>query len=136
MDISKVIIDHDLESEGVWFDYDATTRVKVARSNNKKHTAVQRRVFKPYRRQIKANTIDPDLFTRLLAESLAEGCIRDWEGIQNNGKKVDYSPGMSVKLLIDPNLRDFKDFVAECAEDGEAYRAEEIEEMAGNSQDG
>ena len=82
------------------------------------------------------NTIDQDLFGDLLGKALAEGCVRDWEGITNNGKEVPYSKGMAVKLLTDRNLRDFKDFVAECAEDGEAYRQQETEEIAGNSQDG
>lgn len=132
MDISTVVVDFDMEAEGVWFDYDNETSVKVARSNCKAYRKAMKRVMKPYRRQIKMNTIDPELFDKLLATAMAEGLVRDWKGLLNNGQPIEYSRSKSIELMVDPVMREFKEFVAECAEDAEAFRNEEIEEDAGN----
>jgi hypothetical protein len=127
MDLFKFRSNLDLESEGVWIELGEGARIKVARMNNPRHSAALRRVTKPYRRQIEAGTLNEDISYRLIGEAMAEGILLDWEGLDEQGEPLKYSPKAARDLLVNPQLRDFRAQVESAANDAEQFRLEEIE---------
>lgn len=68
------------ETKGVRLEY-GDFRVTVARAGggNKNFAKVLDRKSKPYRSQIRLETLDPDVGRRIMAETYAESVITNWE---------------------------------------------------------
>lgn len=129
--------DVGLEQRGVWLDYGAAGRIKIACAGggNTKYTKVLAAKAMPYRRQIQQQTKRPNekilaLVRRLQVETYAETVVLGWENIKLNGEALSYSKDNCLKLLR--ALPRLFDDLAERANDLMTFQEEELEEDAKN----
>lgn len=131
--------DSGAESAGVWFDYDLgdgspPVRVKVARAggSNEKMSRVADAKWKPYRRQLALDALDPKTEKRITAEIYAESVILDWENVEgDDGKPLPFTKENVVEALLA-----LPDFFAEVVRQSSRianFRALDREEDAKNS---
>lgn len=127
MKISKFATDLTLEEEGVWVDIGEGAKVKVARIGNPKYRARLRELQKPYRRQIRLDTLPEDLNDEIVIRAIADTILLDWSGIEDDkGKAIKYSKDAAFELL--KGLRDFRGLIADIALEQQTFRREEEEE--------
>jgi hypothetical protein len=63
----------------------------------------------------------------MLRESVAQGVLLDWEGLQEEGKSVDFSPEEALRLFIE--YKDFYDHVFDLSNDMSNFRVYVQEEI-------
>lgn len=135
MDLNRFKADTTLEDEGVWvpIDTDGGAELKVARIGNRRYRETMARRLKPYRRAIRAGTLDDSVTERITAEVLAETVLLDWRGLERDGQNLPYSASTAAELLKDAGYKDFRDLIVEMASDLENYRERDLEEAEKNS---
>jgi hypothetical protein len=79
--------DTKLEKKGVAYTPDASTIITLARAGgaNVKFGKLLDAKAKPFRRQIEAGTLDPELDRKMMAETYAEAVILNWETLDEDG---------------------------------------------------
>lgn len=146
--------DENLERDGIVLDYGAYA-VKIARSggSNQRFIKLLEARQKPYRRQIQNETLDEGIARKMLAGVFAEAVILDWGRREKNeagsyddqpiiwgsfpgrgGIALPYTRDNVVKVLTD--IPDFFGDIREQAAKAALFRKQEIEEVAGNSENG
>ncbi|EDP66831.1 hypothetical protein BAL199_17258 [alpha proteobacterium BAL199] len=135
MDLNRFKADTALEDEGVWSTVDAASgcRLRIARIGNRRYRETMARRLKPYRRALRAGTLDDQVTERITAEVLAETVLLDWERLERDGVAVAYSREAAAAILADPAYKDFRDLVVELASDQESYRERDLEDAEKNS---
>ena len=121
MDISEKRTDADKEVGGVWIDFDGETRLLIARYLNPEHKQYVQKAMAPYKRQMRNDAVGDDVYKRIDAKGMARHVLLNWEGMKE-----------AERLLSDPGLEFFSDFVRETAQDLSLYRQQEVEESADN----
>jgi len=131
MDIFKTFAtDEKKEVEGVWFDLDETSKVKVARRSNKAYQALISQLYERYKRILdQKNQAARDKSMQLTIEAMAKHLLVGWEGLTSNGVPIEYSFEKAKELLA---VKDFRELVASFADDTEAFKAESQQEQLGN----
>jgi hypothetical protein len=134
MDLQKKFgTDHDLEAEaGIDIDFGdgAVVTIRRAGGANKKYSNTARRVFKPHRQQIEADTISEEKLVGLLARIYAEAVILDWRGVTIGGKEVPFEREAVIEALV--AFPEFFNAIRNEAESAAAFRREELEADAKN----
>lgn len=111
----------DLERNGIFLEYGPNSkgqpmRVLVARAGgaNMPFIKAMENKFRPYRRQVQTETMDPALMEKLLHEVYAETIVLDWENWEDgDNKDLPFSRENCIKLFKD--LPDFyRDIVEQC----------------------
>lgn len=135
MDLSRFKTDTALEDEGVWTTIDASSdaQIRIARIGNRRYREAMARRLKPYRRALRAGTLDDSVTERITAEVLAETVLLDWRGVTADGAPLPYSRDAARDLLLDPAYRDFRDLVVELAGELDLYRERDLEAAEKNS---
>lgn len=135
MDLSRFKTDTALEDEGVWTTIDAASdaEIRIARIGNRRYRETMAKRLKPYRRALRAGTLDDSVTERLTAEVLAETVLLDWRGLTVDGAPLHYSRERARDLLLDPAYRDFRDLVVELAGELDLYRERDLEDAEKNS---
>lgn len=73
--------------------------------NGLKVQKVLNEIMKPYREQVKRGTLKPEKDRELTLRAFVKGCMVDWKGISEEGKKLKFTEDEAVKLLVDlPDL--------------------------------
>lgn len=138
MDLNaKFGTDTDLEAEtGITLDFGQGAKVTIHRAggSNRKFSTVSKRVFKPYRQQINANTLDENLAVKLLATIYAEAVVLDWEGIKDGEELVPFTKANAIAIFV--KFPEFFNAIRREAEDAANFRDVEREEDSGNSEPG
>lgn len=132
MDIKKTRTNKEREENGVWVDFDDETSLLIARYMNPHHKKFSKKAMSPLKRQMRANTLPDKTYDAIEVKGMANHVLLDWKGMKDNGKKLAYSVKEAERLLGDPALDWFADFVREVSQDISLYREEEIEEAANN----
>lgn len=132
--LSRVAIDSERESEGVWVDYEAGIKLKIARMNNPDYERRMKRRSKffqvKYRR---GQTPDPEELNPLINDAMAHHILVDWKDVEDDdGKPLPYSPAKALEIFEDPKYADFRSFVLQVSQEQELFRKEEVEDAAGN----
>ncbi len=105
MEISKYATDKVKSQEGVWVpiehDRDGTVLAKllIAKANNIKFQEFLRALSKPHQRQITAGVADENLLVDLLRKARARYVLLGWEGLLQDGEKLEYSQQAAEKVL-------------------------------------
>lgn len=128
MDLKKTRVDVDRATEGVWVDLDSETRLKIAQWLNPRHRAHVQKALEPHKRALRMETMDDKLMDKLEVQGIAETVLVGWEGLVENGEEIAYSTDEAVRLLSDPELKWFRDFVREQADDLSNFRNKVEEE--------
>lgn len=134
MDLNTFKTNAEKSDEGVWCPVDASTDIKIARYGNRTFQRALKRVMKPHKVMIDRGTLDDDTADALLVEAMAEGILIDWRGMTQAGEPLEYTKSAAIKVLLDKNLRDFRELVVSLSQDMQLFRDEEIEEAEKKSQ--
>lgn len=98
---------------------------------NVQYQKVAEHIFKPYRRQIQHNQIDPVKLDELLARCYSKAVVKGWDGVEDRkGNPLPFSEENCYKLLTD--LPVVFDSIKEVARDYNQYLLEQLEEDAKN----
>jgi hypothetical protein len=127
-------LDQEKESEGIWVELGAGIRIRVARMDNPAYTKTLSKALAPYRHALRANTMDDETFHAIMARVVGKTILVGWEGLDYKGEALPYSAKHAEMLLLDPQLKPFYERVLRIANDQEAYRLQQEEEAAKNSE--
>lgn len=121
--------DPELASDGVWMP--VGTGVAEARVRPAGNTAFQRYYqarIKPYRRQIDAGNLDPEIQAKILAAAIARHILVDWRDLvqDEKGKDVPFSVDVAEEVLL-ADARVLADIAAASADQHAFQRAEDQE---------
>ncbi len=130
-DIKKLFgVDKKKEVDGVWEDITEDVRVKIARMGNPNYQKEIARLMKPHRRAVRRGTVDDSVIEKCVTQAMARTVLLDWEGIEEDGKKVLYSFDEARRLLTE--YKEFRDQVSEIASELETFQDNEDEETVKN----
>lgn len=130
--------DPQAEKEGVRFEIGVnsqgeTIAFQIARAGgaNIRYAKSIEAKTKPYRMQIQAGTIDPEIAARLMREVFAESVVIGWEGIEDeDGHLLTYSPAAAATLF--EQLPELYALLQEQAQNVALYRKEVLDNVAKN----
>lgn len=117
--------DKKQESEGIWFELLDGVKFKLKRfggMNNTSAKAAVAKYHKPYAAVIASGSLPDEKALEISVKVFVEGCMLDWEGVEIDGKKVDFSFDDAVKLLV--SLPELAQALIEHASDKDNYRVE------------
>lgn len=119
--------------EGVWVDYAAGIRLKIASISNRAYRDAVEMILKPHMNRIRHNLMPAEERLDLLKPAIAQHILIGWDNIEDdNGQKIPYSAAKALEFFKDPTLEDFFSFVVSTAGESEAYRSVEVEEAKEN----
>ena len=132
MDIfASFATDEKLEVEGRWFDLSKTAKVRVARSGNPQYV-------KMLRKKLDENRIDLDsqgdeaneIAEKLMVDVMADTILLGWEGLEFQGKPIEYSR-LNSRLLL--KVKDFRKKISGFSESFEAFKVKAQEDLGNDS---
>ena len=136
MKLSEFRTDSERDINGVWEDIppeeegDKPLRLKVARLDNPKFVAAQSHFGRSLIRALRTGAGFAKA-EEVTFRAYARAILLGWEGlIDDSGKEIPYSESMAYKIMS--THRKFFKTVQDLAEDQERFRAEAVEEEAGN----
>ena len=121
--------DEALEVEGQWVNY-GSFKLKIARMGNRRYNEHWARLVKPYRAQIQENTLEEPIMIELMVDTMAATILVDWDEVELDGEKLDYSIDNAKRILM---IRDFRKLVFDTSGMAETYRQEDQKEAEKNS---
>ena len=120
--------DTELEEEGKWFDLGDGGRLLVGRFGSKKHERVMEKLRKPYEHLLlRKGKIPKDEMTDMIRESVARGVLLGWEGLEDEGESLTFSPEEALRLFIE--YKDFYDHVFDLSNGMANFLADTQEEI-------
>lgn len=132
-DISKRRVDHELAENGYWFiaDEEAGAKIKI-RSNASSMYHQQMREL-GYQKELdemvgKGFTVEEDV--KLTCKILANCAVLDWEGIEDDGVELKYSPEVAEQLLYD--VPEMRAYVSLCMQNIDTFRKNKVEKVVKN----
>lgn len=137
-DLKKVFAtSKEKENEGVWTDdLGDGLKLKIARMKNPRFRKMYERMTKPYKRQIRLGTLPEETEIDIICKCISQTVLLDWQNLSVDGKKQDYNQDNAYKILKNPEIGDFRDFVVDLANDIELFREEDLEDSEKNLQSG
>jgi len=122
--------DEAKETDGVWVEI-GDSQFLVARSGN---THYSKKLTNDYERSKKLLERKDDaadkLSEKLMIGVMAKTLLLDWKGVMFKGEPLPYSYDNAVMLL---SLKDFRKQISQFADDFNAYKAVQDEDLAKNS---
>lgn len=134
--------DSTLEEDGVWVDFGDGLKVKIRRLNSKHSRETRRRLERPYQAQFRNREMPESLQEEILNKQLAESLIAGWEGVPDPAapepkegeaeKMLPCTPDNILKIVSDPQFKDFREDVLMAAMSRETYEKEAKKEAVKN----
>lgn len=126
------------ESDGKKLEFDLNSKgdmitFTVAREGgmNTEYQKAAEEIFKPYRRQLMHNKIDPVLLEKLLARLYSRTVVKGWENVEDeNCQPLPFNQENCYKLLTD--LPIVFDAIKEFARDYTNFLLESLQADVGN----
>lgn len=117
------------EEDGVEVDIGGAT-LTVARIGNKAYSKLLNKLFTANKRVLDlkndaANTMSDNL----MAEVMAKTVLKGWNGIEEDGKPLEFSVENAQRLL---RIKDFRDLVFAKANEFDAYKLAVEDDVSGN----
>jgi len=132
MDIRKEYgTDSKKEIEGVWEDFGDGCEVLIARIGNEEYSKYFQKISRPYKKQIRRDTLHEDKARELLVDSMAEKIVLSWKGLKEDGKLVPYTKKEAIRVLNE--YKDFRDAIMEIAGEMETFKNIDDEDAEKNS---
>lgn len=133
--LSALRTDLNKENKGVWVDWVAGVRFKIARMNNDAFDAfiIERQKASIGRLRKKKQGTDEEK-EAMMYEAIARTVLLDWEGVEDEatGEPLKYTPERGIAALSDPEQKDMFRFIVRSAGDSDNYRQEFLEQASGN----
>lgn len=134
--LKSIAVDPKAEAEGVWLEYVAGFKVKVASTATRAFRDAMEAAMLPYRELIRADQgkekgerkFTDEMRTQVLREVVAKHVLVGWEGLEDDdGQPLPYSPERALELLSDPAMHRLVSWLETAAASEEVYRAERLE---------
>lgn len=130
--------DEDLEIHGAWHELAPGSRIKVARIDNPTYQAAMYKGMRENESRIRVGddateeqkAQSQEAIKEVLKEAVAEGLLKDYEGLTYNKKTLKYSKANSLKML---QHKDFLELVLKLANDTARFRLKAEEDLEKNS---
>lgn len=129
--------DEALEEEGAWVTVNDLLGIKIKIRRLRSDAVVkafEKIVREHYSEEMlrKPGSIGPEESEQILKRQLAEAVLIDWKGIRNNktGEAIPYSKKAALQMM---NIRDFREFVYNAANDRDTFRENADKDAEGNS---
>lgn len=122
MDLNKIRIDETKETEGVWVDVDANTKLLIGSAKGLVYRKALREALRTRIDELQGKPLEEEEIEDITTRVMAEHLLLDWEGLTEGGEEVEYSAEKSVEILTDSAYRQFKEFVASKADDISLFR--------------
>lgn len=132
MELSKKVVT-EMEQRGKWFDYDGA-RLLVASTNSTAYQERLNELQRPHLRAMRKGRFSNKLARKLAIEAMADTILLGWEGVELNGKPLEYSREAALKALTD--YPKFADDVADFAGTEAAFEDEDDQEGAESLKNG
>ena len=124
------------EEEGTWVEVNALygLKIKVRRMRAEAATKAYEKMVREELGEGKLRTpkdINETQQQNLLKKHLAHNILVDWENLRDTetGEDIPYSPEVAEELM---EIKDFRDFVLQAANERETFRDKADEEAEGN----
>ena len=131
--LSKFRLDEKKSVDGVWRDFGAGIKLKIARMHSPEFNKFYAKISEPYRNQIRARSLDGDILADLMKQTIAKYVIRDWKGLEDDdGKPIKYTPEKALEIISDPANVIFYDFVLDVSTSVNLYFEEQKKAAAKN----
>ena len=120
------------EEEGTWVDVTDEISIKVRRFSSRASKESMKRFEKEFanvgKKKLKQEEVE-DLVTRTMADAI----IVDWKGVTgDDDKELECSYENKLAILTDPEMSDFRDFVASQANSRDTFAKSLEEDAVGN----
>lgn len=133
MKITEFATDETKETGGVWIDYAAGLRLKIASTDNREYTRFMLEntgVLSQRGSRLRSLTAIEKV-ERVACEGVAKYILLDWEGLEDGeGNAVEYSFAKALEYLR--GYKRFRMDVLEIAQDEANFKAEQVEGEAKN----
>lgn len=130
--IQKYGTDVSLEEEGVWVDYGDGVEVKIARWGNSTFRRVYARLTRPYKEQMRRESLAPEIDKRIMDQVIAESIVLDWKGVDLGHGEIPHNQAAALEVMARKDLKDFRADIVTASQAAETFRIEEIEEDSKN----
>ena len=131
--LTSLKTDSDLETNGVWVDWQMGVRLRIARAGNAAFDAKFQELQMPHLNGMRTGTLPEGMAELLLKEACAETILLDWGGIETDeGEPLPYSAQQALEFFQDEGLRDLYKFVLVTSQTFSHYRVRLDEEAAKN----
>jgi len=137
--LNKFGTDPELEEGGVWITAardpdqpDAPLQVRIARLGNPKYRKAYQRLIEQFRVD-RTEASDADVIREVVSRACAEAVLLDWRNMELDGEPIEYNVENAYRILADPRLNDFRDWVVAQASSMERFRAQRVSDDAGKS---
>ena len=131
--INKIKTDLQKETQGVWIDFEAGIRLKIARARNPAYNELMRKLTEPHRKTIREGGAELELLENLQRQVRAKTILLDWKNIEDEtGKTIKYSSEQALEFFHDPELRDFYTFVILESENMANFKKELVKDSEKN----
>lgn len=128
MDVAKTRLDLKAANEGVWFKVDKTTKFLIARLPNDAFQNKFERLAGRKQTAVARNQLDKAESNAIVGEACVGTVLLDWEGLEENGQKLPFTPENAKRLMTDPAHPEFQEIIIGFAQEKAAFREELIEE--------
>ena len=135
MRMSEFKSDPKKEVEGVIYEFDKTSYIRVARANNKGFLAQIRRESKALRRRYRKNIPD-DMVESVVKKAFARHILLEIHGftddvgeIVGEGQEIEDSYENRLKIANSESYKDFVDFVSDISTDPDMYKEDSDDEL-------
>jgi hypothetical protein len=124
---SEFATDEQLEDQGAWQTLKGSTKLLVARANNRAYGRLLSELVEKHSEQLNNGTPEADaLSDKLMVQVIAKTVLKGWENLVYKGKALAYNTANAEMVL---SHADFRRRVLELANNREAYKAKlEVEQ--------
>lgn len=126
-DLGTLRTDKKVEVEGRWMEFAGTSKVLIARFRNPR--------MEEWLLEKQTNAIrrfaDSKYTLNLLKRAVAKFVLLGWTDLFIDGAKVEYTEDKAYEIFTD--FSDFYETILAMSQEKDAFRAEKMEEAAGNS---
>lgn len=142
MDLGKIKVNPKAIEDGVWIRLDDKTKVLIARGGNPNYLVKLEELNSKYKtkmgrspsRQLSAEDRKAGLL--MVKEAMCGTILLGWEGMEENGKDIPYTPENALRVMTDPKYIDFQELVGNLSQERENFRDEDVQEDMGKSETG
>jgi hypothetical protein len=132
MDLKSLQTDLNAAEDGVFFPFGEDCEIKIAAWMNKNHRTFLRNIHKKHGRKIEAGAMNDEQANQLLVGQW-EHIVKDWNGLEDGGKPLKWSPKVVADLAANPQYESFFDRIKALASEEENYRTENIKDLGNDS---
>lgn len=125
MEIANMLVDPTLEQDGVWVEYDETTKFLIGSLNSKRYRKIYREALDKARKVSRSNLTD-DQSDAINIEVMAKAVLLDWQGVVMKGAAFPATEANKIYVLT--NCPQVREFIVSRSTNFELFKREQVEE--------